>query len=54
MGLTLPEYAWARALILLPLSVGIATLSWRFVEQPLTRWARRREAGPAAATASPA
>ncbi len=54
IGLTLPEYAWARAALLLPVSVAIATLSWRFVEQPLARWARRREAGSASATASTA
>jgi peptidoglycan/LPS O-acetylase OafA/YrhL len=40
----LRPHVFARALVLSAVSIGVATLSWRFLENPLTVWVRRREA----------
>ncbi len=40
----LQPFVFARALVLCAISVGVATLSWIWIEQPLTTWIRKREA----------
>ncbi len=37
-------HVFARAVVLSAISIGVATLSWRVLENPLTVWVRRHEA----------
>ncbi len=47
----LKPHVFARALVLCGVSIGVATLSWRYLEQPSTVWVRRREADKRVGTA---
>lgn len=42
-GLSLADHGLLRAAILFALSVGVASLSYHYVEMPLAAWVRRRE-----------
>lgn len=44
IGLDAKDHALVRSLPLLAISVGVAALSYHFVEAPLAAWVRRREA----------
>lgn len=51
MGLTMESHIAIRTMILIAISMGVATLSYRYVEMPLSAWVRRRD--KAAAKAAP-
>ena len=42
-GLGIGDHVYLRAVILMALSIGVAALSYRYVEAPLAAWVRRRE-----------
>ncbi len=52
IGLTLPGHGWERSAILIPVCIGIAAISWRWIEQPLGQWAHRRVSRAGKAPAS--
>ncbi len=53
-GLGLAQHVLLRSAVLLAVSVGIASLSYRFLEAPLAAWVRRREGALPGARASAA
>lgn len=55
MGLTMEAYAFPRSLILIAISVGVAAISYHYVEAPLATWVRRRyDAAPPRREVAPA
>jgi peptidoglycan/LPS O-acetylase OafA/YrhL len=60
-GLLLPHFAWlqpildsdARMVVLIPATIGLAWLSWKFVEQPILRLKERLTAGMLARVQQP-
>jgi peptidoglycan/LPS O-acetylase OafA/YrhL len=52
-GLTETHYAFLRIAILLMMTLGIAALSWHFMEQPFLAWKSRPCSAPERETAQP-